>query len=408
MTNVLVAQIGARRHYAVPRAFHAHGALSRLVTDGSADLLPWRLVPTATARLLPLNLRRLLGRRVEGVPRDHISGIPSYLLAGWLGFDRQPTPTESWALRNARFGRSVARLNWKGVDTVYAFNAAALEIFLAARARGVRCVLDQTAAPWRWNTTLLRAERERWPDWEATSGEIDASGALAEREEQEWALADRVVCGSAFAAEAAIATGCAANRCFVVPYPTGGVACEVVSRREVRGSGRLRVLYVGTLQLRKGIQYLWSALQSSQLELDVRVVGPPALSDTVMRDLKSVWDIRGARPRSEMLEHYAWADVLVLPTLSEGSANVCHEAQSCGLPTITTYCAGSAVVDGRTGLIVPPADALAIVDVLSRLDSDRPRLAEMGRAAQALSHERGLADYGRDLLSVMRVGEPAS
>src|SRR5690606_26098982 len=156
--------------------------------------------------------------------------------------------------RNAKFCRHVVRHGFGLADTVYAFNGAALEIFEAAKRKGLRTVLDQTAAPWRWNSRLLREERERWPGWEDRPAEIDESGRLSDREEAEWARADLIVCGSDFALAAVAAQGGPAQRCAVVAYPEIAARESVVRKARAGGqSDELRILFAGTLQLRKGV-----------------------------------------------------------------------------------------------------------------------------------------------------------
>lgn len=368
--KALVAQIGARRHYLVPRALYARRSLEALVTDACVEIAPWRwlerLGPKAL-RSVPL-LRRLSARAVPGLPSGVARGFPVFALTRrWHRAGE--AATDHWARVNAQFCRKVVRSGFGNADTVYAFNGAALEIFQTARAQGLRTVLDQTAAPWGWNTELLREERERWPGWEAVPAEIDASGALTEREEREWALADRIVCGSDFVVRALAERSGPAERCRLVPYPLHpGFAATPCGERRLRGSGTrapLKVLFVGSLQLRKGIQYL---LQARRLldpgAFTFRVVGPSLLSSAVKRTLRDEMQLVGAVPRTEVLKHLAWADVLVLPTLSEGSANVVHEALAAGLPVITTENAGCAHVTCDRVTLVPVRDAQAIARAL--------------------------------------------
>ena len=151
----------------------------------------------------------------------------------------------------------------------------------------------------------------------------------------------------------------------------------------------MRVLFVGTLQLRKGVQYLHAAARLLRGEgIEFRLVGPSLLSDHAATILSRDAEIVGAVTRAEVEGHYAWADVLVLPTLSEGSANVCAEAAARGIPVITTANAGSAVEHGRTGLIVPTRDGEALARALARLAQDAAMREHL--AANCLRARRGL------------------
>jgi glycosyltransferase involved in cell wall biosynthesis len=77
------------------------------------------------------------------------------------------------------------------------------------------------------------------------------------------------------------------------------------------------------------------------------------------------------------------ADVLALPSLSEGFGHVILEGMACGLPVIATphSCAPDVVIEGVHGFIVPIRDAHAIAARLEWAVNNRPDLADMGVAA---------------------------
>jgi glycosyltransferase involved in cell wall biosynthesis len=102
-----------------------------------------------------------------------------------------------------------------------------------------------------------------------------------------------------------------------------------------------------------------------------------------------------------MAEHYAWADVFLLPSICEGSATVCYEALAAGVPVITTENAGSVVRDGVDGFIVPIRDAEAVVERLEMLYRDRELLESMSRGAFARAREFTVEKYGERLLEAI-------
>lgn len=369
----MVAQLGARRHYAIPRALGEDGRLERLFTDAYGGRFPW----SAADRLLPKSwqppsLRAVLDRRIDGVEASRVHPLNRLFFECRLGSLRPRTDehrTDYWVRQNARFGDVVCRQRWGDADTVYGFNGAALEIFQEARKRGLRCVLDQTAAPLRYNSDLLRAEMERWPGWEEAPIDVDPTGVLTEREEEEWALADRVICGSDFVVKTAREIGAPVEKFRVVRYPTPKIPDRL--NHVAGGKDRpLRVLFLGSVQLRKGIQYLVKAVQEHG-PFDVRVVGPSMVTEKAEREIRAVADLRSKVPRSEVWDHYRWADVFVLPTLSEGSANVCHEAMSAGVPVITTAAAG---IEPRPGVTIvsTPEEIGSALREFSRESSPAP------------------------------------
>lgn len=401
---MLVAQIGARRHYAVPRALYHGGMLEVFVTDACGDLAPWKwLGQLSPSSAQPASLKRLLNRRLRDIPAERVVGLPWFVLGvGKLG---RRWRTDWWTDRNEDFCKRVVRHGFGEAGTVYAFNGAALEIFEAVRARELGTVLDQTAAPWRWNRSMLQAEVRDWPGWEDEPAELDVSGRLLEREEAEWRLADAIVCGSEFCRDALLEAGVDARKCHVIPTTFLGsvFAADDETMPNNQHRGELRVLFAGTLQLRKGIQYLYEAAKQLGGEpVRIRAVGPSMLSEAANARLAEHIELKGAIPRADMEEHYRWADVLVLPTLSEGSANVCHEAMAAGVPVITTREAGSIVRDGVEGMIIPSRDSEALADAIRSMVWDREMVQRQGRMASArVRRARCAAKYAEQLCSLV-------
>ena len=77
--------------------------------------------------------------------------------------------------------------------------------------------------------------------------------------------------------------------------------------------------------------------------------------------------------------------VSVMPSLNEALSNVVLESMAAGAPTVATRVGGTpeAVVDGVTGILVPPADSAALADSIVHLLSNRELAAHLGRAARA-------------------------
>jgi len=89
--------------------------------------------------------------------------------------------------------------------------------------------------------------------------------------------------------------------------------------------------------------------------------------------------------RSDMPAVMKALDVLVLPSLWEGLPVTIIEAMAAGRPVIATAVDGvpEAVVDGVTGLLVPPGNAEALAKALLTLMDDPEQRNRMGQAGQA-------------------------
>lgn len=400
----LVAQIGARRHYAVPRALARAGLLERLVTDLHADHPIARVFSAVPEQIRTSALRSILSRQIDGVPLHRVHCHPWLALRRVLRKSRRESPAEMycrWARDNGSFNELVVRDGFGNAAGVYVFNGAGLEILERAREQGLKTVVDQTDAPFLIEEQLVQAERERWPGWERGSVSRCDWEPLAVRERKEWDLADAILCGSEYVAEGVRAAGGPVERCRVVPYGYDMRTIAVVGK-QLDAHRELHVLYAGTLCLRKGIPYFAEAAHKLRTEpVRFRAIGTSVLADNALNTLRQEVEFRGSVPRAQMSDQFSWADVLVLPTISEGSANVCYEALAHGVPVITTPNAGSVVRDGHEGFLVPIRDVDALVERVRRLACDRELLQTLSLGAAARAREFTWSDYAARLTAVL-------
>ena len=408
MSSWLVAQLGARMHYAVPRIFHAAGMLETLYTDicAGAWAEPLGRLPLG---LLPGPLTRLAGRIPHGVPPARIHSFPLFGLeyAARRAAARTPsalTAVHLWA--GAAFCDAILRAGLGKAAAVYTFNSAGLRLLRRARQLGVMTVVEQTLVPAAVEDALLAEEREAYPDWQPSLGRDRNRSAFCAREYSEWECADLIVCGSRFVREGILRCGGPADRTVVVPYGVDTAAPPVVRSLSRRP---LRVLTVGAAGLRKGTPYVLEAARALQGAAVFRLVGSIGISAAAVRRLADSVELTGALPRAAIPRQLAWADVFLLPSICEGSATVCYEALAAGLPVITTPNAGSVVRHGIDGFIVPVRDAEAIAAAIDSIRTAPALLLSLSRNAALRAREFTLQQYGERLRAAFaRIGEPAA
>jgi len=152
------------------------------------------------------------------------------------------------------------------------------------------------------------------------------------------------------------------------------------------------LIFVGRISPDKGIAELISAfyeLLNMNYDVDLLLVGPHD------QDCggKSSLDLNSARQCSKI--HYigytecpesylSISDIFCLPSYREGFGTVVIEAAAMGLPTVGTSINGlvDAVVDGETGILVPPRDDRALLVALKHLLDHPAGLIRMGKAAR--------------------------
>ena len=399
-----VLQIGARLHYAVPAVLERARMLRAFYTDAVGDLgvmnVMRRLIPPAV-RTKPV--RRLLGRELpKEVPHDVVVAAPGRSLAhaavsrllGTGALSRLTSP-EAW-LR-----KTIVDEDFRGANALYALDNSDRDVMAAARQRRMFVCYEQIICA--DSGRIMREERQRFPNFEPQdSEELVEDGIRADREVFE--LSDVVLAASEFTRLSLIDVGCPAHKIAVVPYGVDQRWFDLPAR-PVPG----RVLFVGTVGLRKGNHYLAEAfriLKDRGVDTEFRVAGPhdPNLIETPLFRGPTYL---GQVPRTLITEEFAQADVFVLPTVAEGFGLVHLEAMACGVPVVTTPNCGSLVRDGIDGHIVPIRDPHALADRIEGLIRDRAERERMSRNARQRAEQFTWDAYSKRLVAaILKADEP--
>ena len=401
--SMIVAQLGARMHYAVPRILNRAGLLERLYTDICANKGWPRALHLLPPALRPAKVQRLLSRVPKGIPASRITAFTGFGQEYARRFARAKSTDERnaaflWSGRE--FCRRVISAGFGKAESAYVFNSAGLEILREARQRGLKGIVEQTIAPRIVEHKILQEEAARFPDWESPVKEGSLMEEYCAREKEEWSTAHLVVCGSEFVREEIIASGGPKERCVVVPY--GLETNHAGASRPARQPGPLRVLTVGAVGLRKGSPYVLAAARRLKQAVEFRMAGAITILPGAEKEMRESVQLTGIIPRPEVARQYEWADVFLLPSLCEGSATVTYEAMFQGLPVICTPETGSNVRDGVDGFIVPSRNSEAIVEKLEILAAKTGLLETMSENARRNSADFTLEKYGERLLAGFR------
>ncbi|MBW7850269.1 MAG: glycosyltransferase [Rhodospirillales bacterium] len=216
------------------------------------------------------------------------------------------------------------------------------------------------------------------------------------------ALLDRKLGEAAF-----VRTNCQHNKDFLLRHVPELVAesIEVIhSGMDLRDlsplpprnpDGTFRVLFVGRLAPQKGVDVLLRAFAagSSAWHLDIIGDGPErGRLEGLARQLGLTGRVRwhGALRFEDVVPAYANADAVVAPSIigpgnrTEGIPNVLMEALACNRPVVASAVSGipELVIDGHTGLLVPPGEAGAVAAALRRIQADPDHAFAMAAAGR--------------------------
>jgi glycosyltransferase involved in cell wall biosynthesis len=166
------------------------------------------------------------------------------------------------------------------------------------------------------------------------------------------------------------------------------------------------VLFVGQLVRQKGLHYLLEAWQRLRLpNAELRIVAHGAVSSALGKDCAaSSVSFVGSLCREDLRNEYRRADLLCLPSLSDGFGLVVLEAMACGTPALlTTGCGAADVVEnGKNGFLVPSA---SLDDLMLRLEwafENRSALREIGKAARATAQAFPWSRFRAELVATLR------
>ena len=180
----------------------------------------------------------------------------------------------------------------------------------------------------------------------------------------------------------------------------GGVDTDRFRRSEV--ARRRAALYVGRLIPYKAVHNLVAAVRA---ETEVRIAGQ-AYHDEYAAHLRAVAEGKtvqflGAVHGQALIDEYSAAGVSVLPSVetdlygkrypkSEILGLALLEAMACETPVVCSRIGGmpELVVDGETGIVVPPDDVAALAAAVEGLLDDPARAVRLGQAGRARVLER--------------------
>jgi glycosyltransferase involved in cell wall biosynthesis len=337
---------------------------------------------------------------------EHERSLPLYeflvrsIWASWgriPGLGRHRTPQ---TLINAAFD-----LWARGVighpDLFLGWSQVSLRSLRAARARGVTAVLEHPMMHVDLWQELMTEEYARYSPRAPSTFNLRPR-SMVRRMREEYDAADAIVVPSVAARQSFLDRGLSPEKVRLVPF---GVRVEEFSSgKAARRDGPFRLLYVGRLELLKGLHYLLEAWTSRPVgEPELWLVGPvlPELASILARHARPDVKVLGEVPRPEVAQYYRQVDAVVFPSLCDGFGIVILEAMASGLPVLTTsHTGGPDVIDeGETGFVVPIRDVTALADRMAWLMAHRGDLPEMGRAARArVLAKFTLAQYGARLV----------
>ncbi|PYL96793.1 MAG: glycosyltransferase [Verrucomicrobia bacterium] len=371
----ICCQIGAREHYAVPRALFRREALRLLITDA------W-VQPRSVIRALGSGLReRFHPELASASTKAWNIGLIAFEAAARI---RKLSEWQRVISRNRWFQRRACAYLGRKAETpkteliIFAYSYAARDIFRFAKQRGWKTALGQID-PGPVEEKIVADEAARVPelagDWRPAPPEY------WDNWQEECSLADHIIVNSKWSRSCLLKAGVNGEKVSVIPLAYEPITNTQITRAYPARFTRdrpLRVLFLGQVNLRKGVAHLFNAIRSFKDEpIEFWFVGP--MQVFIPSELQNNPRVRwfDVVSRGEVDSFYRKADLLILPTLSDGFGLTQLEAQAWSLPIVASRFCGEVVRDGQNGLLLENLTGETIREVLRQCVANPELLAQL-------------------------------
>jgi glycosyltransferase involved in cell wall biosynthesis len=354
------------------------------IAAAGADVL---LFPGALSRLAPP------GVRVQPTLARGKLRIP-YKALGSMG---------AFALHDYIVSRRLEKLAGQ-VDIVHAWPLGALRTLQVAARLGIPTVLERPNAHTRFAYEVVRKECEQLGVALPAGHEHAYKEGVLIKEEAEYKLATRLLCPSDFVARTFLDRGFSAEQLARHQYGYDErIYRPGVTPRE-KGAG-LTILFVGGCAPRKGVHYALEAWLQSPAHLNGSFLIAGEFLPTYAEKLGPMLSDRSVHVlghRKDVPELMREADVLILPSIEEGSALVTSEARGSGCVLLVSDAAGAICKHMENSLVHSVGDVAALSQHITMLHEDRALLERLRVNSLRTIDELTWTAAGRILVDVYR------
>ena len=333
-------------------------------------------------------IARLLVKRTdkESIPAANIhTNIPLAILT-----KLKPVAVFEW---NNRFDKWVAgRLKKSGSKIFIGWSGMSEYSILRAKSLGMKTIVERGSSHILYQNDILKEEYKKF------GIDFSIDNAVIEKELREYEKADYISIPSFFVKKSFLDKGVKETKLIINPYG----ASAFFAYKEKQQNGKYTIVYLGKLSIRKGLIYLFEALQMLSIPEDAWEVWFIGSIDEDFKPVtekykKNNWKFFGHINHYELNPLLAKCDIGIQPSLEEGLSMVIPQLMSCGVPVIVTPNSGgeNMVQDGLSGFVVPVRNPSAIADKIMHLFNHNEELQAMKlAAARAIKNGFTWNDYG--------------
>lgn len=351
-TKYVVVHAGRRDNYEVAVALHQNNMLSCLVTDYYSPLdnpIFYKIVNY-------FGLFNLFNKRYNNeLPSAKVVlGKKALLISVFMVLFKK----NKWNnLKDKYLGVLANEISHKNKCSVLSMNTYAMYAFKNIE-NGKKVLFQFHPQPSFVKSEFLN-EIERFPESRNSLSkeyELTLSDDDVHRLDMEAHEANLVLVASNFTKESLVSTGVHPDKIKVISYGVNLNQFKYVERTP--STSQMNILFLGSLNQRKGIIYLLESLNSlKSTQIHLSIVGRGIFDKTILDNYQDVnLSIYENVSHSQLCKIIENSDVFVLPSIIEGFGQVILEAMSSGLVIICTkFSAGPDIIeDGIDGFVIDP------------------------------------------------------
>jgi glycosyltransferase involved in cell wall biosynthesis len=290
------------------------------------------------------------------------------------------------------------------IDIIHTWPLGALQTLQAAARLGIPTVLERPNAHTKFAYEVVQKECERLGVALPPDHEHAYQNDVLRKEEEEYQLADHLLCPSDFVARTFLERGFPPGKLRrhqygfdeKIYYPNG---------RPRDSKCGLTALFVGGCAPRKGLHYALEAWLQSPAHHDGTFLIAGGFIPGYAERLSSMLShssVRVLGHRNDVPELMRKSDILILPSIEEGSALATAEARGCGCVLLVSEAAGAICRHRENALIHPVGDVATLCQHITLLHEDRTLLEKLRTTSLDSAHEASWSAAGRRLLQVYR------
>jgi glycosyltransferase involved in cell wall biosynthesis len=285
---------------------------------------------------------------------------------------------------------------WKikrsNADVFIGWSGMSLRSIKAAQKKGMIAIVERGSSHILFQNNILKEEYKKFRK------EFNIHPKIIETELKEYEEADYISIPSLYVQQTFTDRGFSKNKLVLNNYGSNFSIQEVIKEKSYLN--KFTILYVGSLTVRKGLIYLFEALQNIDIpesEFEVHFIGTVAdeMKETVKKFKKSNWIFIGQIEQSKLVQFITKASVAIQPSLEEGLSMVIPQILNCGVPVIATTNTGGEdlIVEGKNGFIVPIRNTNVIKEKIEYLWNNKMELSKM-RLNTTQMKDLSWNDYG--------------